>query len=100
MTIRTKFKDGTFVPLEKVKEVKEGEIVEIEIKPRKKFSWKGALKYRKESSVELQHKLNLDCDDAIQYYICKTYNFKIVSFDKHFDSTDVERIEPKDIFTP
>ncbi len=37
MTIRTKFKDGTFVPLEKVKEVKEGEIVEIEIKPKKKL---------------------------------------------------------------
>jgi predicted DNA-binding antitoxin AbrB/MazE fold protein len=57
MTIRTKFKDGTFVPLEKVKEVKEGEIVEIEIKPKKKFSWKGALKFKKESSVELQHKI-------------------------------------------
>ena len=57
MTIRTKFKDGTFVPLEKVKEVKEGEIVEIEIKSKKKFSWKGALKFKKESSVELQHKI-------------------------------------------
>ncbi len=51
-------------------------------------------------AIKLAQKLNLDCDDAIQYYICKTYNFKIVSFDKHFDSTDVERIEPKDIFTP
>ncbi|ODS30965.1 MAG: hypothetical protein SCARUB_03927 [Candidatus Scalindua rubra] len=33
MTIRTKFKDGTFIPLENVKEGKEGELVEIEIKP-------------------------------------------------------------------
>jgi predicted DNA-binding antitoxin AbrB/MazE fold protein len=57
MNIKTKFKDGTFMPLEKVKEVKEGEVVEIEIKSKKKFSWRGALKYRKESSVELQHKI-------------------------------------------
>ncbi len=50
-------------------------------------------------TIKLSKKLNLDRDDAIQYYICKTYNFKIVSFDKHFDSTDVERIEPKNIIT-
>ncbi|MCP5002722.1 MAG: type II toxin-antitoxin system VapC family toxin [Planctomycetes bacterium] len=50
-------------------------------------------------AIKLSKKLNLDCDDAIQYYICKTYNFKIVSFDKHFDSTDVERIEPNNIIT-
>ncbi len=28
-------------------------------------------------AIKLTQKLNLDCDDAIQYYICKTYNFKI-----------------------
>lgn len=48
-------------------------------------------------AVKLAQSLNLDFDDAIQYYICKTHNLKIVSFDKHFDQTDVERIEPKDI---
>lgn len=57
MTIKTKFKDGAFIPLEKVKEVRDGEVVEIEIKPKKKFAWRGALKFRKESSVELQHKI-------------------------------------------
>lgn len=57
MTIKTKFKNGAFMPLEKIKEVKEGEIVEIEIKPKRKFSWRGALKNVKESSVELQHKI-------------------------------------------
>lgn len=57
MTIRTKFKDGTFVPLENVTEVKEGEVVEIEIKLKREFKWKGALKFRNESSVELQHKI-------------------------------------------
>lgn len=50
-------------------------------------------------AIKLAQKLNLDYDDAIQYYICKTHNFKLVSFDKHFDSTDVERIEPKNIFS-
>jgi hypothetical protein len=43
--------------LEKVKGVKEGAVVEIEIKQGKRFSWRGALKSRKESSVGLQHKL-------------------------------------------
>ncbi len=57
MTIRTQFKDGNFAPSEKVNELKAGDVVEIEIKPKKKFSWIGALKFRKESSVELQHKI-------------------------------------------
>ncbi len=56
MTIRTQIKDGKFMPLEKVKELKEGDVVAIEIKPNKKFLWIGALESRKESSVELQHK--------------------------------------------
>ena len=57
MTIKTKFKDGTFIPLEKVNEIKEGEVIDIEIKPRKNFSWRGVLKNKKESSVDLQHKI-------------------------------------------
>lgn len=50
-------------------------------------------------AIKLARSLRLDCDDAIQYYICKTHNLKIVSFDKHFDSTDVERVEPENILT-
>lgn len=57
MPIKTKFKDGIFIPLEKVKEVNDGEVVEIEIKPKKKFTWRGALKFKKESAVELQHNI-------------------------------------------
>ncbi|MGR3317918.1 MAG: antitoxin AF2212-like protein [Candidatus Anammoxibacter sp.] len=57
MHIKTKYKDGSFIPLESVKNIKEGEEIEIEISPKKEFSWKGALKFRKESSVELQHKI-------------------------------------------
>ena len=45
-------------------------------------------------TIKMVRRLNLDFDDALQYCICKTHNFKIVSFDKHFDSTDVMRIEP------
>ncbi len=45
-------------------------------------------------AIKMARRLNLDFDDALQYYICKAHSFKIVSFDKHFDSTDVIRIEP------
>ena len=48
-------------------------------------------------AIKLAKNLNLDFDDAIQYYICKTYNFKIVSFDKHFDQTDIKRVEPRNL---
>ena len=57
MNIKTKYTGGVFVPLGKVDAVKEGEIVEIEIKPKKKILWRGALKGRKETSVELQHRI-------------------------------------------
>jgi len=57
MAIKTKFKDGVFMPLENVKEVKEGDIVDIEIKSRKKFSWRGALKSINATSVDLQHNI-------------------------------------------
>lgn len=38
-------------------------------------------------AIKLAQSINLDFDDAIQYYICKAHNLKIVSFDKHFDQT-------------
>lgn len=40
---------------------------------------------------------NLDFDDSIQYFICKTHTLKIISFDRHFDNKGIVRIEPKDI---
>lgn len=46
-------------------------------------------------AVKLARQFNLDFDDAIQYYICKTLSLKIISFDRHFDQTDVKRVEPK-----
>ena len=56
MYIKAKFEDGHFVPLEKVK-LKEGDVVELKLVPKKEFSWKGALKNIKLTSVELQHKI-------------------------------------------
>ena len=41
-------------------------------------------------TFKMVRRLNLDFDNALQYCICKTHNFKIVSF----DSADVVRIEP------
>ena len=56
MHIKAKFQDGYFVPLKKVK-LSNGEIVELDLVPKKKLSWKGALKNIKLTSVELQHKI-------------------------------------------
>ena len=56
MHIKAKFQDGYFVPLEKVK-LSNGEVVELDLIPQKKFSWKGALKNIKSTSVGLQHKI-------------------------------------------
>ncbi len=56
MQIKAEFKNGHFVPLRKIK-LSEGEIVELDIVPKKQFSWRGALKNIKATSVELQHKV-------------------------------------------
>jgi len=45
---------------------------------------------------ELANIMGLDFDDGLQYYCAKKMGLKIVSFDKDFDKTDVERVEPKD----
>ena len=50
--------------------------------------------------LEVMKKFNLDFDDALNYYIVKKYQLKgIVSFDKHFDKTDIKRLEPVDLLT-
>lgn len=56
-TIDAIYENGVFKPVKKV-EIPEHERVELiikEIKPKKAVSWRGALKDRKETSVELQH---------------------------------------------
>ncbi|MCX8183156.1 MAG: PIN domain-containing protein [Crenarchaeota archaeon] len=57
-----------------------------------------------ETSVEdemaasmLMDKAGLDFDDAIQYYLAKKLGVEaIVSYDKHFDKTDMKRKEPSE----
>ena len=56
MEIKAKFENGHFVPLDKVK-LSDGEVVELNLIRKKTFSWKGALKNIKSTSVELQHKI-------------------------------------------
>jgi len=46
---------------------------------------------------EICKNLNLDFDDALQYFVAKKFNIKIVSFDKHYDEKGIERLTPKDI---
>ena len=56
-TIEAIYENGVFKPVEMVK-LPEHERVELTIReliPKKGLSWRGALKDRKESSVELQH---------------------------------------------
>lgn len=50
-----------------------------------------------EASV-LAEKVGLDFDDGIQYFVAKKVGADaIVSFDKHFDRTDLPRLEPKKV---
>lgn len=43
-------------------------------------------------------KMGLDFDDGIQYLVAKKVGAKaIISFDRHFDNTDLKRVEPREI---
>ena len=44
--------------------------------------------------VALTKKINLNFDDALQYYVARTLGAVLVSFDKDFDRTDMKRVEP------
>jgi len=45
----------------------------------------------------LMDKIKLDFDDTIQYYLAKKLGVEaIVSYDRHFDKTDVRRREPSE----
>lgn len=44
-------------------------------------------------------KFGIDLDDAHQYWTAKSWDARLVSFDKDFDSTDLQREEPKSILT-
>ena len=59
MTIKAKYEDGHFIPLEDVN-FNQGEIIEFNIVSKKSFSWRGSLKGLKAKSVDLQHKIKKD----------------------------------------
>ncbi len=46
----------------------------------------------------ISKRMNRDFDDAVQYYTAKKLGAEpIVSFDKHFDALDIDRVEPHDL---
>lgn len=47
--------------------------------------------------LENMKKWKLDFDDSIQYYLCKTHELTMVSFDDDFDATDLKRVEPQNV---
>lgn len=46
---------------------------------------------------EIAGRYNLDFDDAYQYVSAKKYDLLLLSFDRDFDKTDINRKEPVDI---
>jgi len=72
-----------------------------------KLDWIGGLKEFKcqYTALELQMKanewiakrFNLDFDDAYQYSAAKNRDLQLVSFDKDFNDTDINRKEPHEI---
>ena len=48
-------------------------------------------------AADLADKVGLDFDDGLQYYFAKKRRIPIVSYDKDFDDTDIERVEPSQL---
>ena len=49
------------------------------------------------SALESMKEFQLDFDDSIQLVICKKHSLSVVSYDKHFDKTQVKRLEPQQV---
>jgi len=46
----------------------------------------------------ISRRVGLDFDDTLQYYVAKKLGVDaVVSFDEHFDKSDVRRVEPREI---
>ena len=48
----------------------------------------------------LTRTLQLDFDDALQYFVAKKLGAQLVSFDHDFDATDLKRVEPSALVHP
>jgi len=55
---------------------------------------------RDEIAVIDEMELGLDFDDALQSYVAKKLNLKIISFDRHFDGVEgLTRLRPIDVLS-
>ena len=45
----------------------------------------------------ISKKFNLTFDDALHYFVAKTFGLILVSLDSDFDRTDINRMHPKDV---
>ena len=63
--------------------------------------WKGLiivdLTLEELTATSLAERIGLDSDDGLQYYFAVKKKAPIISFDKDFDKTDVERLEPHEV---
>ncbi|RLE58621.1 MAG: PIN domain nuclease [Thermoprotei archaeon] len=49
------------------------------------------------AAAEIAEKVGLDFDDGLHYYFARKMRIPIVSYDRDFDKTDVQRLEPAQI---
>ena len=48
----------------------------------------------------LAPQVGLDFDDCLQYFVTKTLGASLISFDRDFDITDLQRVEPGALLSP
>ncbi|MCU7787860.1 MAG: type II toxin-antitoxin system VapC family toxin [Pyrobaculum sp.] len=48
-------------------------------------------------AAEVAEGVGLDFDDGLHYFYAKRLGLRLVSFDKDFDKTDLERVEPGEV---
>jgi len=53
--------------------------------------------FEMERVVAVAHKYTLDFDDAYQYAVAEKHGLRIVSYDGHFDKTNLGRTTPREI---
>ena len=66
------------------------------------LTWKGLIVAdlsleEEQTAAELAEKIGLDFDDGLHYYFAKRRNIPIISFDKDFDETDIQRLKPHEV---
>ena len=49
------------------------------------------------TEASLAERIGLDFDDGLHYYFAVKKKVPIISFDRDFDKTDVERLEPHEV---